>query len=73
MAQKILQNGWGYYDVTTLPYGGSFHRANEDITVEVIDGSKGRYPDEVQAKLQTPDGKDRRIVVKLTALRDTTL
>ena len=72
MSQKILQSGWGYYDVTTLPYGGSFHRASEDISIEVIDGSKGQYADEVQAKLKTPGSSERRIVVRLAALRDTT-
>lgn len=71
MAQRILQSGWGYYDVTTFPYGGSFHRASEDITIEVIDGSKGQHADEVQATLKTPDGSERRIVVRVAALRDT--
>ena len=71
MTQKILQRGWGYYDVTSLPYGGSFHRASEDVTIEVIDGSKGQQADEVQAKLKTPDGSERRIVVRIAALSDT--
>ena len=71
MAQKILQSGWGYYDVTSLPYGGSFHRASEDVIIEVIDGSKGQHADEVQAKLKTPDGSERRIVVRVAALSDT--
>lgn len=71
MAQRILKSGWGYYDVTTLPYGGSFHRASEDITIEVIDGSKGQRADEVQAKLKAPDGSERRIVVTVAALGET--
>lgn len=71
MVQKILQSGWGYYDVTSLPYGGSFHRASEDVTIEVIDGSKGQHADEVQAKLKSPGGTERRNVVRIAALRDT--
>ena len=71
MTQKILQRGWGYYDVTSLPYGGSFHRASEPITIEVIDGSKGQRADEVQAKLKAADGSERRIVVTVAALGDT--
>jgi hypothetical protein len=48
--QRILIAGWGYYDVTSYPYGGSFHRATEDTPVTIVPG-RGQHPNEVKVEL----------------------
>ena len=62
--KRTLLAGWGYYDITTTPYGGDFHRATEDMPIEIVEGKKGQHPDEVVARTEA----GRTIVVKSGAL-----
>ena len=38
-----LKKGWGYWDVTSFPYGGSFRRAIEEMTGRVVNGPANLY------------------------------
>ena len=48
----ILNSGWGYWDITNLPYGGDFRRTRENVTVDVLS-----HPDPSQPKAVTPGCK----------------
>lgn len=53
--KATLQEGWGYWDTTSYPYGGSFRRATADVEVEVI-GPAGKYPTRERA-IKFADGR----------------
>ena len=38
MHTHIIKQGFGYWDVTNYPVGGSFKRAKEDLPVTVTEG-----------------------------------
>lgn len=40
----VIRQGYGFWDVSSLPYGGSFHRASSAFGARVI-GPGGKYPE----------------------------
>lgn len=59
----VIKQGYGYWDVTSFPYGGDFHRATSAFGVTMV-GPGGKYPQRQSivtcAGLRGP----RRLVVK---------
>jgi len=43
----IIKKGYGYWDTTHYPYGGCFHRAKEDTSIQVGKPS-GKFPSQVR-------------------------
>ena len=54
--QMRLLAGYGFWDVTSFPYGGSFHREREDRIVEVVPGGAVKYPMR-ESRVMFPDGR----------------
>jgi hypothetical protein len=52
-----LKKGWGYWDVTHYPYGGSFHRADKDMTGKVVNGPANLYGNGMEYAVVLEDGK----------------
>jgi len=52
-----LKKGWGYWDVTHYPYGGSFHRADQDMTGKVVSGPANLYGKGMEYSVIWEDGK----------------
>ena len=53
--KRTIKAGWGYWDVTSYPYGGDFHRTSEDTEVIVL-GPGGKYP-EMESKVRFANGR----------------
>lgn len=64
--KATLLKGWGYWDVTSLPYGGNFRRSTQDTEVEIIEGGAVQYPKR-EKRIKFDDG--RQAVVETHALR----
>jgi len=52
-----LKKGWGYWDVTFYPHGGSFHRATEDMTGKVVNGPANLYGQGMEYSVIWEDGR----------------
>lgn len=52
-----LKKGWGYWDVTSFPYGGCFRRASENMTGRVINGPANLYGNGLEYAVIWEDGK----------------
>ncbi len=53
--KHVVKQGWGFWDVTHYPYGGSFRRATQDLEVTENLGPAGRYPQR-ETKVKLADG-----------------
>ena len=42
--KTIISNGQGYWDTTTLPYGGEFRRSDGTVEIVEIIGPAGMHP-----------------------------
>jgi hypothetical protein len=54
MKATLLQ-GWGYWDTTSYPYGGSFRRAPADTAVVIVRPA-GKHPAE-EREIRFADGR----------------
>lgn len=59
--QAVVRQGWGYWDVTSYPYGGCFKRASSAFIVTVT--GPGQHPNEVSATVA-----GRKLVISTEAL-----
>ena len=59
--------GYGYYDVTTLPYGGHFRRPQSDLTITIEQTCKHREDGELA--VFTVDGVKGKFAGQLRFVR----
>lgn len=64
---RTIRKGSGYWDVTTYPYGGDFHRASLDTAI-VIDRIVKAYADGSPAEVEGRTSDRRNLVVKVELL-----